>query len=124
MSFHVFKTNNLDEYVADCYSVHHFKQTYSHCLNPIGGMNSWPASNRAPLRAPGYVKMPGRPKTERKREPTEVRKATKISKIGTVIRYSKCHLPGHNKSTCTNISGAGPSQAGGSRSAGSSSQPT
>lgn len=53
-----------------------------------------------------------------------MRKATKISKTGTVIRCSKCHLPGHNKSTCTNISGAGPSQAGGSWSAGGSSQPT
>jgi hypothetical protein len=53
-----------------------------------------------------------------------VRKATKISKTGIVIRCSKCHLPGHNMSTCTNISGAGPSQAGGSWSAGGSSQPT
>ncbi|XP_066374845.1 uncharacterized protein [Miscanthus floridulus] len=118
----LFKTNCLDEYVADCYFVHHFNQTYSHCLNPVEGMNSWPASDREPLRAPGYVKMPGRPKTERRREPTEVRKATKMSKTGTIIRCSKCRLPGHNKSTCTNISGAGPSHAGGSQRAGGSSQ--
>jgi len=118
----LFKTNRLDEYVADCYSVHHFNQTYSHCLNPVEGMNSWPASYREPLRAPGYVKMPSRPKTERRREPTEVRKATKMSKTGTIIRCSKYRLPGHNKSTCTNISGAGPSHAGGSQRAGGNSQ--
>ena len=119
----LFKTNCLDEYVADCYFVYHFKQTYSHCLNPVEGMNSWPSSDRVPLRAPGYVKMLGRPKTERRREPTEIRKATKMPKTGTVIKCSKCHLPGHNRTTCTNISGAGSSQAGGSQSAGGSSQP-
>ena len=81
----LFKANRLDEYVADCYSVHHFNQTYSHCLNPVEGMNSWPASDREPLRAPGYVKMPGRPKTERRREPTEVRKATKMSKLEQLL---------------------------------------
>jgi hypothetical protein len=110
----LFKTNCLDDYVADCYSVQHFKQTYSHGLNPVEGMNSWPSSDRVPLRAPGYVKMPGRPKTERKRESTEGRKATKMPKTGTIIRCSKCHLPGHNRSTCEQRSGAGTSHAGGS----------
>jgi hypothetical protein len=86
-------------------------------------MNSWPISDRVPLKAPGYVKMPGKPKAERRREPTEVKKATKMPKIGTVIRCSRCHLPGHNRSTCTNISVAGTSQAGGSQSTGGSSQP-
>jgi hypothetical protein len=67
--------------------------------------------------------MPGRPKTQRRREPTEVRKTTKMPKTGTIIRCSKCHLPGHNRSTCTNISATGTSQAGGSQSTGGSSHP-
>jgi hypothetical protein len=36
----LFKTNCLNDYVADCYSIHHFKQTYSQCLNLVEGMNS------------------------------------------------------------------------------------
>jgi hypothetical protein len=131
----LFKTNCLDAYVADCYSVQHFKRTYTHCLNPVEGMNNWPVSDRIPLRAPGYVKMPGRPKTERRREPTEARKATKMPKTGTIIRCSKCHCTGHNRTTCDKINGARTSQAGnthavnseggGSQSvAGGTSQPT
>ena len=77
-------------------------------------MNSWPVFDRVPLRAPGYVKMPGRPKTERRREAIEGRKATKMPKNGTVIRCSKCHMPGHSRSTCEKRSRAGTSQAGGS----------
>jgi alpha-galactosidase len=63
-------------------------------------MNSWPVSEREPLNAPGYVKMPGRPKTERRREVHEPKNPTKMSKIGTVITCSKCKGTGHNRSTC------------------------
>jgi hypothetical protein len=55
--------------------------------------------------------MPGRPKTKRRREATEGRKATKMLKTGIVIRCSKCRLLGHNRSTCEKRSGAGTSQA-------------
>ena len=77
-------------------------------------MNSWSSSDRLPLRSPSYVNMPGRPKAERRREAIEGRKATKMPKTGTVIRCSKCHMPGHNRSTCEKRSRAGTSQAGGS----------
>jgi hypothetical protein len=119
----LFKTNNLDAYVADCYSVEHFKKTYSHCLNPVEGMNSWPVSDRVPLKAPGYVKMPDRPKTERRREPTEGRKPTKMPKTGTIIRCSKCRCTGHNRPRCDKINGSGSSQAANTH-AGGRSQPT
>ena len=95
-----FKTNSLDEYIAPCYHVTQFKNTYSHCLNPVEGMQSWPESDMPTLRAPGYVKMPGRPKKERRREPQEQPKARKLSKVGTVIRCRKCKGTGHNRSTC------------------------
>jgi hypothetical protein len=35
---------------------------------PVEGMNAWPVSEKTLLKAPGYVKMPCRPKKERKRE--------------------------------------------------------
>ena len=52
-------------------------------------MQSWPESDLPPLKAPGYVRMPGRPKKERKREPQEQPKAKRLSKVGTVIRRRK-----------------------------------
>lgn len=95
-----FRTNSLDAYIADCYSVAAFKKTYEHCLEPVEGMSSWPEDERVPLNAPGYIKMPGRPKTERRRERGEPPKPTKLSKMGTVIRCRKCKQVGHNRTSC------------------------
>lgn len=78
-----YKTSQLDSYIADCYSVETFKKVYAHCLQLLEGMSSWPEDDRQPLNAPGYIKMPGRPKTERRREAHEPAKATRASKIGT-----------------------------------------
>lgn len=94
------KTNGLDSYIAECYSVDSFKKIYEHCLQPVEGMNSWPEDEREPLSAPGYIKMPGRPKRERRRELHEPAKATKASKVSTVMRCTKCKQVGHNRSTC------------------------
>ena len=107
-----FKTSSLEEYIANCYSVDDFRKTYAYCLNPVEGMTNCPVSDRPPLRAPGYVRMPGRPKTERRRDPTEPPKHTKISKVGTVIRCSKCKVAGHNKSSCDKKTAASSSNPG------------
>lgn len=100
----------VDDYITSCYTVEEFNETYSYCLMPVEGMQSWPQSDRPPLEAPGYVKMPGRPKKERKRESHEKPKAAKISRVGTVIRCRKCKGIGHNKSTCDKRNGG---QSGG-----------
>ncbi|KAL6648600.1 hypothetical protein ACP70R_012824 [Stipagrostis hirtigluma subsp. patula] len=50
--------------------------------------------------APKYVKMPGRPRKERRREPHEKPKTTRLSRRGTVIRCRKCKQTGHNSTTC------------------------
>uniref|UniRef100_A0A0D3HJ47 Uncharacterized protein n=1 Tax=Oryza barthii TaxID=65489 RepID=A0A0D3HJ47_9ORYZ len=98
-------------YISDCYSVTEFKKTYSHCLEPLEGMNNWPYDDRQPLNAPGYIKMLGRPRTERRREPTEAPKVTRMSKMGTKISCRQCKQFGHNKSTCHKHSSGGPSTA-------------
>ncbi|XP_004953070.1 uncharacterized protein LOC101779108 [Setaria italica] len=112
------KTNSLDEYVASCYSVESFKNTYEHCLQPIEDMTNWPVSDRVKLKAPDYVWMPGRPKTER-RDPTEAPKGTKLSRVGTVIRCTKCKQTGHNRSTCEKRNAAASSGTVGVQSAAS-----
>ena len=81
-----FKTSSLEDFITDCYIVKQFRKTYTYCLEPVEGQESWPVSDRLKLIAPGYIKMPGRPNTERRREPHEQPKATKMSRVGTVIR--------------------------------------
>uniref|UniRef100_A0A0E0BM08 SWIM-type domain-containing protein n=1 Tax=Oryza glumipatula TaxID=40148 RepID=A0A0E0BM08_9ORYZ len=102
-----YKTSQLDGYISDCYLVETFKKIYAHFLQPLEGMSSWPEDDRQPLNAPGYIKMPGRPKTERRREAHEPAKATRASKIGTIIRCRKCKQVGHNRSTCDKHNGEG-----------------
>jgi len=51
-----FRTNSLEEYIASCYSVSEFKKTYSHYLQPLEGMHSWPISDRPKPIAPPYVR--------------------------------------------------------------------
>ncbi|XBI51600.1 hypothetical protein VPH35_034088 [Triticum aestivum] len=100
-------TNQLHGYVASCYSVEAFKRTYAHCLQPVEGPQGWPESDEPKPLAPGYVKMPGKPWKERKREGTEKPKATKVSRVGTVIRCRKCKCTGHNKTTCPGNAASG-----------------
>jgi hypothetical protein len=92
----------VEDFIHPCYSVEVFKNIYDHCLQPVEGEEMWPISKKPRPQAPGYVKMPGRPKkNDRKREETEKPKATKkMSKHGTVILCSMCGNAGHNKSSC------------------------
>jgi hypothetical protein len=49
---------------------------------------------------PPYVKMPGRPKTQRKREPWEQPKGTKLSKVGIKMTCRLCGKSDHNARRC------------------------
>lgn len=106
-----FRTNSLDDYIATCFTVAEVKKTYSHYLEPVEGMHNWPISDREKPMAPGYVRMPGRPKKERKRESTEKPKPTKLSRVGTLIRCRICKGIGHNKSSCAKRNGSASSSA-------------
>jgi hypothetical protein len=50
---------------------------------------------------PVKKKMPGRPKTERRREEQEKPKSDKLSRKGCIIRCSACGGENHNKRKCT-----------------------
>lgn len=108
-----YRTNKLDDYIVECYSVEAFRSTYDHYLQPLEGMSAWPQDDREPLNAPGYIKMPDWPKTARRREMHEPPKPTKMSRFGSVMRCTRCHQVGHNKSSCAknNAPAAGTSSA-------------
>lgn len=68
---------------------------------PMEGMQQWaPTDHPKPLPL-GYVKMPGRPRKERRREEGEVRKGTKLSRVDSKSKCSRCHKTGHNTRTCS-----------------------
>jgi hypothetical protein len=91
----------IDDFIHPCYSVEVFKSIYAHCLQPVEGEEMWPISTNPRPVAPGYVRMPGRPKkNDRKREEHEKPKGKKMSKHGTIIKCSICGNSGHNKSGC------------------------
>ena len=106
-----YDTIPIEEYVANCYKITEFNKIYDHVLEPVEGMSAWPISPRPKPTAPGYIKMPGRPKKERKREVGEKPKSKKVSKVGTVIRCGKCKVIGHNRRKCDKINGTGGSGA-------------
>jgi hypothetical protein len=90
----------MDDYIANCYSIVQYHKTYAHVLQPIEGPRNYPISDMPRPEPPAYVKMPGRPKTERRRKVGEQPKGTKLSRVGIKIR---CRLYGkddHNARRC------------------------
>jgi len=49
---------------------------------------------------PAFVKMPGRPKTQRRREAGEEPKGSKLSRVGIKMRCRLCHKSDHNSRRC------------------------
>jgi hypothetical protein len=91
----------IDEFIDNCYSIEAFNRIYEHCLEPVEGEDKWPVSPKPRPQAPGYVRMPGRPKkNDRRREEGEAPKGKKMSRAGIVITCSFCGVTGHNKSGC------------------------
>jgi hypothetical protein len=71
------------------------------------GKENWPVATNPKPHPPIKMKMPGRPKTERRREEGEKPKGTKLSRKGCIIRCSACGSDKHNRRTCTNNPQAG-----------------
>ncbi|KAL3505683.1 hypothetical protein ACH5RR_031065 [Cinchona calisaya] len=76
-----------------------------HVMGPVNGSNAWPDSKNDPMHAPKKLKLPGRPKKARKREPDEQKndpKATKkLIRVGmTHMTCSRCHQKGHTIRKC------------------------
>jgi hypothetical protein len=66
------------------------------------GQESCPTAAQPRPKPPGYIKLPGRPKTEKKREDWEAPKGTKLSRAGVMITCSNSQRKGHNRGSCTN----------------------
>ena len=69
----------MEDYVAKCNFVEEYNKTYAHCLQPVEGKAFWPVSDTAKPLPPKYVRMPGRPKKERKRQDGEKKRQVVVS---------------------------------------------
>jgi len=97
----VYKSSRkLDEFIAPCFSILMFNRTYAHVLQPVEGPGNWPISDMPKPEPLAFVKMPGRPKTQRKREAGEEPKGSKLSRVGIKVRCRLCDKSGHNSRSC------------------------
>ena len=95
-------SKKIDDYIADCYSIKVYNKIYDHCLEPMEGEDSWPTADQPRPKPPGFITLPGRPNTERRRATDEGPKGTKLTRVGQQITCSNCKRKGHNIGSCTN----------------------
>ncbi|KAK2647227.1 hypothetical protein Ddye_022422 [Dipteronia dyeriana] len=98
--------DKVSEYVHQCLTKSASMQTYSGTIHPIPDQKRWPEvpayllieGQTEHIYPPPSTVQPGRPKTQRKREPDE---GPKGGKSGTVT-CKLCSQVGYNKRTCKN----------------------
>lgn len=69
-------------------------------LQQVEGAENWPTSDMPRPLPPAFVNMPGRPKTQRRREQGEEPKGTKLSKVGIKMSCRLCCKTDHYSRSC------------------------
>ncbi|KAL3520854.1 hypothetical protein ACH5RR_019003 [Cinchona calisaya] len=95
----------LESFVNQFYSKNAFVRAYEPAIEPMNGPNAWPNSKRDPIHAPKKLKLPGRPKKARRREPDEQtsdpKRIKKLSRVGiTHMTCLGCHQKGNTVRKC------------------------
>lgn len=57
----IFLRGNLEDYVADCYTVEKYKKAYKYGISPINGLKMWPPTTGESVKPPPHKVRPGRP---------------------------------------------------------------
>ncbi|KAL4573219.1 hypothetical protein LXL04_020018 [Taraxacum kok-saghyz] len=97
----LFLNGNPEDYVAVWYTTSMFGSCYRYPIKPINGPDMWPTVDCNPILPPRRRRMPGRPKVNRRKCPTEKVGKHSVSKKWTSIpRCGICHQEGHNKRRC------------------------
>ncbi|CAH1440243.1 unnamed protein product [Lactuca virosa] len=101
---HVIATINyiqqtLDEYIDHMFSKEQFLKCYSANISPVNGSNLWPQTEFIKPLPPVSMRMPGRPKVNRRRHVTE-----NDGRVHTprTVSCGKCFEYGHNQRGCKN----------------------
>ncbi|XP_058783844.1 uncharacterized protein LOC131658582 [Vicia villosa] len=92
---------DIEDFVPDCYKKSTYEACYASVIFPVNGENLWEKKDYAELQPPPIKRQPGRPKKKRTRDPSEnIRNETQLKRANFGIKCSRCHMMGHNKSTC------------------------
>ena len=86
-----------EDYVSFWYSKEMYLRSYSYMMTPIAGENFWPLSHEAPISPPPLKKMPGRPKTLRRKEEHEKESGQRLHRTGREMTCQYCFGKVHNK---------------------------
>ncbi|CAI9289987.1 unnamed protein product [Lactuca saligna] len=97
----LYLNGNVEDYVAVWFKTSLFGSCYRYPVKPINGANMWHDVLFDPILPPRRRRMPGRPKVNRMKCPTENEGRHTINKTGmSISRCSNCHQEGHNKRRC------------------------
>lgn len=86
------------------YSREAYLKAYEPAISPTSGPNGWKRLKKNPIHAPKKMKLLGRPKKSRRREPDKPRVDAKgytcLSRKGIRMACSKCKQKGHTRRRC------------------------
>ncbi|XP_020250189.1 uncharacterized protein LOC109827591 isoform X2 [Asparagus officinalis] len=89
-------------YLSEMYSQENYLIAYGGMLNPVQGSNYWDTEGEGMVLPPNIIRRPkGRPKTARRRDPSEGSKhPSRSSRQGLIQKCSNCHRTGHRRPSC------------------------
>jgi hypothetical protein len=96
-----FNKDEPERYVSKWLMTGTNKRIYKHSLQPLNGERMWPRTDLKPMLPPPDRRMPGRPKTTRRKDIHEETKTrSEVTRVGRTMKCSECNSIGHNKSGC------------------------
>ncbi|CAH1447328.1 unnamed protein product [Lactuca virosa] len=96
------------DFISFWYHKDKFIEIYKDNILPVNGSNMWPYTEYLKPLPPLVRRMPGRPKTKRRRHASECQDSkfpTQKAKVSRTVRCGKCRELGHNKLSCKNGEG-------------------
>ena len=89
-----------EKFVDEWYLEDRYLKAYNNMLKPMKGKYLWKETGLEPIHPPPHRKMPGRPKTARRKDPDESKKFGKLSRKGRVMTCRLCKSTRHNIRGC------------------------
>nr|KAJ0190313.1 hypothetical protein LSAT_V11C800418530 [Lactuca sativa] len=96
----LFLNGNVEDYVSVWFTTGMFGSCYRYTIKPINGADLWPTVVANTILPPRRRRLPGRPKVNRKKCPTEKEGRHTVSKKGGIPKCGHCKQEGHMKRTC------------------------
>ncbi|EOX92369.1 Uncharacterized protein TCM_001319 [Theobroma cacao] len=90
-----YEGEDLTKYLANSFKRNEYLKAYEQPLHLVRGLIFWPKWN-VEVDLPPYVKrFVEQPKKEKRREPIEGLKKTRMLRVGRIMKYAVCYQQGH-----------------------------